>query len=382
MKTIVSIHFVAFLSVAVSVADSVVCAEDPKLVSKSTDKPSLKEKFGNQFLIGVGLEDTKVGGYSQAELALIRGQFNALTPANCMKMLSTQKQEGRFDFRDADAFTAFASAQGAKVCGHCLIWAKDERTPAWFFKDGTHAASRAVVQERMRKHIETIATRYRGKVVSWDVVNEALDDGSVDLRPSQWLSILGEDYLATAFRLARRSDPQAMLVYNDYNIELPFKREKLLRLLHKLLDQKVPIDAVGMQGHWELDTVPFRDIEETIAAIGQLGLKVMITEMDIDVIPRSRWWADGGKHREELSHLNPYPADCPPDILKRQAEQYAKLFAIFRRHSDKIARATFWDLHDGQSWLNDFPWHRRNYPLLFDRNAQGKPALDAVLAVP
>ena len=128
--------------------------------------------------------------------------------------------------------------------------------------------------------------------------------------------------------------------------------------------------------------MPYEGIEETITAIQNLGLKVMITEMDIDVIPRSRWWAEGGKYRDELARFNPYTNGCPADVLQRQAEQYRKLFSIFRRHADTIARITFWDLHDGRSWLNHFPWERVNYPLLFDRNAKPKPAFGAVLSEP
>jgi endo-1,4-beta-xylanase len=128
--------------------------------------------------------------------------------------------------------------------------------------------------------------------------------------------------------------------------------------------------------------VPYEGIEETITAIQSLGLKVMITEMDIDVIPRSRWWAEGGKYREELARFNPYTNGCPADVLQRQAERYRKLFGIFRQHMDAIAHITFWDLHDGRSWLNHFPWERVNYPLLFDRNAQPKPAFRAVLSEP
>jgi len=211
------------------------------------------------------------------------------------------------------------------------------------------------------------------------VVNEALDDGKEELRPSKWVSTLGPGFIATAFRLAHEADPAAVLVYNDYNVELPGKRAKLLRLLRGLVEQKVPIQAVGIQGHWELDRVPYKDIEETMQEIRKLGLKVMITELDLDVIPRGRWWADGGKYREEMARLNPYAAECPANVLGRQAKQYGELFALFRRQEGAVTRVSFWDLHDGRSWLNDFPWKRVNHPLLFDREARPKPAFEAVL---
>jgi endo-1,4-beta-xylanase len=224
-----------------------------------------------------------------------------------------------------------------------------------------------------------VAGHYRGKVISWDVVNEALDDGKEFIRPSKWFSIAGEDFIAESFKLARAADPDAILIYNDYNIELPAKREKLLRLLAGLKERKAPIDAVGIQGHWEIDAVPFKDIEDTIVAIAKLGLKVMITEFDIDVIPRSRWWADGGKYRKEMSRLNPYQDGCPPEVLARQAQQYGGIFEILKRHRGAVARVTFWDLHDGRSWLNYFPWRRDNHPLLFDRLAKPKPAFHTIM---
>jgi endo-1,4-beta-xylanase len=213
-------------------------------------------------------------------------------------------------------------------------------------------------------------------------VNEALDDGKADIRPSIWFSVLGEDFIAQAFEYAHVADPDAILVYNDYNTELPGKRAKLLRLLHSLQARHAPIHAVGIQGHWELDAVPYQDIEETITAIQGLGLKVMITEFDLDTIPRARWWAENGKYRPELARLNPYTNGCPAAVLVRQADQYEKLFTLFRRHADAITRISFWDLHDGRSWLNHFPWERADYPLLFDRNVQPKPAYDAVMQIP
>jgi endo-1,4-beta-xylanase len=223
-------------------------------------------------------------------------------------------------------------------------------------------------------------TRYRGRIATWDVVNEALDDGAEYLRVSGWSKPWGEEFIAKAFEYAHAADPAALLIYNDYNNELPAKRAKQLRLLRSLLEKKVPIHAVGLQGHYELDRVPFKDIEDTIVAMSQLGVKVVISELDIDVIPRGKWWADGGKHREELSRLDPYRDGCPVEVQQRQADQYVQLFRIFRRYSDTIVRVSFWNLHDGESWLNDFPWKRVNHPLLFDRQGHPKPALAAVIS--
>jgi len=296
-----------------------------------------------------------------------------------MKPDPVQRTEGRFNFTLPDAFIGFATANQLKVVGHCLVWAKDDRTPPWFFRDGTNAASRELLLQRMTTHINTVAGRYRGKIAMWDVVNEALDDGTNYLRPSGWSAVCGEEFIARAFESAHAADPEALLIYNDYNNELPAKREKILRLVRSLRAKNVPIHAIGLQGHYELDLVPFHDLEATLIAMKTLGVKVVVSELDIDVVLRGKWWADGGQHREELAKYDPYRDGCPPAILQRQAEQYAQLFRLFRQHAEVIARISFWDLHDGQSWLNDFPWKRVNHPLLFDRNGQPKPAFGAVM---
>jgi endo-1,4-beta-xylanase len=260
-----------------------------------------------------------------------------------------------------------------------LVWAKDDRTPAWFYLDGDKPASKEVLLARMKTYIETVAGRYRGKIAMWDVVNEALADGGGYLRESGWTRACGEEFIAKAFEYAHAADPDALLIYNDYNNELDGKREQMLKLLADLRARKAPVHAIGLQGHYELDKVPYAELEKTLIALRAEGMKAVVSELDIDVILRSRWWADGGKHRAEIAKINPYADGCPPEILTRQAEQYAKLFALFRRYPDVIIRVSFWNLHDGQSWLNDFPWKRANHPLLFDRQGQPKPAYHSVL---
>jgi endo-1,4-beta-xylanase len=338
---------------------------------------SLKQAARGLFEIGVGVSDHIAE--RPADWALLMTQFSYVTPENCMKPAAVQGTEGRFDFTLPDAFISFAGSNGLKVCGHCLVWAKDDRTPPWFYLDGEKPASRELLLRRMKTQIDTLASRYRGRIGRWDVVNEALDDGTNFLRPSGWVKIIGEDFIAKAFEYAHAADPKALLIYNDYNNELTGKREKLIRLVNLLRERHAPVDAIGLQGHYEIDRIPFQDIEATLVAMRNLKMKVEVSELDIDVIPRGQWWADGGKHREELAKVNPYPDGCPPDILQRQAEQYAQLFQLFRRYADVVGRISFWDLHDGQSWLNSFPWQRVNYPLLFDRQGLPKPAFGAVV---
>ena len=340
---------------------------------------SLRQSAAGLFDVGVGVNDRIPE--RAADHPLLLAQFGAVTPENCMKPAVVQAAEGAWEFGLGDAFVEFAGQNGLKVVGHCLVWAKDDRTPAWFYRDGTRAAGRELLLERMRTHVTTQVARYRGRIAMWDVVNEALSDADGEyLRPSGWSRACDEEFIAKAFEYAHAADPEAVLIYNDYNNELPGKREKQLRLIRSLRAKGVPVHAVGLQGHYEIDRVPFKEIEDTIVAVRELGLKVVISELDIDVVPRGRWWADGGKHRAELARFDPYRDGCPPDVLRRQAEQYAELFRIFRRHPDTVARVSFWNLHDGQSWLNDFPWRRTNHPLLFDRQGKPKPAFDAVMS--
>jgi endo-1,4-beta-xylanase len=295
--------------IVMALAAGAVRAEDGGAPQPAT----LKEAARGLFEIGVGLNDRIAD--RPADHALLLAQFGIVTPENCMKPAAVQAAEGQWNFTQPDAFVAFANKSGLKVVGHNLVWAKDDRTPPWFFKDGEKVASREVLLARMRQHIDTMVKRYRGRIAVWDVVNEALDDGKEFLRPSGWSKACGEEFIAKAFEYAHAADPDAVLIYNDYNNEMPGKREKQIRLLRSLREKEVPVHAVGLQGHYEIDRVPFKDIEDTLVAMRQLGVKVVVSELDIDVIPRSRWWAENGKHRDELARLDPYRDGFPQDVL-------------------------------------------------------------------
>ena len=287
---------------------------------------SLKAKFGSRFLVGVALGGQVPDDYSPIERKLILDQFSGVTPENCMKMTAIQPSEGEFHFEQADALVAFAQKNQLQVVGHTLVWAKDDRTPAWVFLDGDKPASRELVLERMHTHIRTVVSRYRGKIASWDVVNEVLDDVEPYLRPSKWLSIVGPDFVVKAFEWAHEADPDALLLYNDYNVELPKKREKLVRLIRELREKNVPLGAIGIQGHWEVDLVPFRDIDALLVSMKEQGLKVMVSELDLGVVPRGVWWADGGKNRVEVAKTNPLSAGCPPELIERKPSSTPSCF--------------------------------------------------------
>jgi endo-1,4-beta-xylanase len=358
----------------------VILAVAPAPLRAQQTPPSLRQVAKPFFSVGVGVGVRTMKRVEDWEL--LTTHFDSVTPENCMKVQSVHKIEGQFRFATADRFVRFASERTLRIVGNCLVWAKDDRTPGWFYKDGDDTASAELLLSRMQTHIATVVNRYKGKVAMWDVVNEALADGSDEyLRESGWSRATGEEFIVKAFEYAHAADPDALLIYNDYRCDTDGKRNKLIRLARMLKSRHAPVDAIGLQGHYELDSVPYEGLEEMLKAMREIGLKVVVSELDIDVVKRGRWWAEDGRYREELAVYDPYQEGCPPDVLRRQAEQYAKLFRLFLKHHDVVERVSFWNLHDGHSWLNYFPWRRVNHPLLFDRQRQPKPAFGAVARV-
>lgn len=327
--------------------------------------------------LGCAIDDVRLGQINPAELALLKRHFDVLTPENSMKPALIQPAEGRFDFEGADALVDFAESHNLEVVGHCLVW--HQQCPDWFFRDGEAPAGRDLLLERMCQHIETVVGRYRGRILGWDVVNEAIDDKDGELKQTPWIELAGDSFIALAFQAAHKADPDAELYYNDFNIEQPVKREKTLRLLKRLQKEGVRLDGVGIQGHWILDQVPYEDIEAAILDYHKMGLKVMFTELDIDVVERPDCSADISLHAEYTVEQDLYRDGCPDEILEQQADQYARLFELFHRHRDKVDRISFWGLHDGRSWLNEWPGQRTNHPLLFDRDCRPKPAYRRVI---
>jgi GH35 family endo-1,4-beta-xylanase/lysophospholipase L1-like esterase len=343
------------------------------------DRRSLRAAAGSRFKVGVGISHVVVQNPEDA--SLIRQHFQVLTPENCMKPQSIHPAEDNWNFDDADRFVDFARANKLEVVGHCLVWAKDDRTDPWMMQENGKPVSRETLLRRIETHVSTVVDRYADAATAWDVVNEAVgDSGDGLLRDSIYSRTTGIDFIVTAFKAARAKDPDALLIYNDYNDHLPGKREKVIKLLTELKHKGAPVDAYGMQGHFELGDNSLPQLRETFAALRKLGLKVVISELDIDVVTRGRWWAEGGKYRDELARYNPYQDGLPTEVADKQAREYVELFKLFIENSDIIERVSFWNLHDGQSWLNYFPWRRVNHPLLFDRDRRPKPAFDAVYA--
>jgi len=226
-----------------------------------------------------------------------------------------------------------------------------------------------------------VVGRYKGRVNGWDVVNEALnDDGTLGQTP--WLKIIGEEYIAKAFEFAHEADPKAELYYNDYSLENEAKRNGALELIKKLRAQGVPVTGVGLQGHYGMDWPSVDQLDATIAAFAKHGVKVMITELDVDVLPPAWQYhgADISRNAELQPKLNPYTNGLPDSVQQTLAKRYADLFGVFLKHRGALTRVTFWGVTDASSWLNNWPVRgRTNYPLLFDRDGRPKPAFDAVI---
>ncbi len=336
---------------------------------------SLKEAFKKDFLIGTALNAQQIEEKDPKAAVLIPQQFNAITPENIMKAEIIHPEWDRYNFDLADKIIAYGSKNNMKVNGHTLIWHSQLPPFARRMKDVDS------FKTFFNNHISTVASRYSGKIFSWDVVNEALNEDGT-MRKSIFLEKLGDDFVTEAFRLAEKASPKTELYYNDYNNEQPKKREGCITLIKKIQAAGVRIDGVGIQGHWHLGRVPLKEIEESILAYHALGLKVMFTELDIEMLPRNFQGADVNQRQASNPALNPYANGIPDSLLQQQASDYANLFKLFLKHKDKVTRVTFWGVNDGQSWLNGWPVPgRTNYPLLFDRAFQPKPAYYSVMAL-
>ncbi|MBC8095712.1 MAG: endo-1,4-beta-xylanase [Akkermansiaceae bacterium] len=343
-------------------------------------QPALKDVFKDHFLIGAALNPSQFTEANTAQAALIKKQFNSITPENVMKWEVIHPAPEHYDFGPGDRYVAFGVANGMFIIGHTLVW--HEQTPPWVFENGHGGPTdRATLLARMSNHIHTVVGRYQGRVKGWDVVNEALnEDGS--LRQTPWLKIIGEDYLVKAFEFAHAADPDAELYYNDFSIENESKRQGAIALIGKLQAAGVRVTGIGIQEHARLDWPSPELVDDTITAFGKLGVKVMITELDFNVLPaRFNDRSADVSHREAADpRLNPYTNGLPDSVQQSLARRYGELFAVYVKHSQIVERVTFWGVTDGDSWLNNWPIVGRTaHPLLFDREGRPKPALEAVI---
>lgn len=342
-------------------------------------EPALKEVFRGDFLIGAALSGTQVSNAPGCEISLVQRQFNSITPENVMKWEFIHPEPGTYAFDAADRFVALGEKHKMFIAAHTLVW--HSQTPGWVFEESGKPASREVLLRRMREHITSVVGRYKGRVKGWDVVNEALADNGT-LRQSPWMKIIGEDYIQKAFEFAHEADPAAELYYNDYGLERKSKRDGAITLIKRLMAQGINVAAVGVQGHYRLDRPLLAEVDETISAFAALGIRVMITELDVDVLPPGNrgLTADVSLREKPDAARNPYVNGLPETVQQQLAQRYADLFAVFLKHRDSISRVTFWGVNDGNSWLNDWPiGGRTSYPLLFGRDCRPKRAFEAVI---
>ncbi|MDC6387445.1 endo-1,4-beta-xylanase [Maribacter sp. PR1] len=351
------------------------CSETPK---KSTPEVrSLQDAFSKDFYVGVAINGRIIDQTDSLSLNVVKKEFNSITAENIMKSMNIHPKRDSFNFEMADKFVSLGEEYDMFIHGHTLIW--HSQLSPWFstIEDSLEFATAT------KKHVKDLAQHFRGKVDSWDVVNEALNEDGT-LRNSIFLKKMGEEYLPSAFKWTAEVDPNADLYYNDYNMTNPDKRQGAISMVKKIKEQGGKVDGIGMQGHWHLNSPSLEEIEQSILDYSALGVKVAITELDVSVLPNP-WDLEGAEisqNFENNERMNPYTKGLPDSVQVQLANRYKDIFNIFLKHRDKISRVTFWGLGDGQSWLNGFPIRgRTNYPLLFDRDLRPKAAYDSIMAL-
>jgi endo-1,4-beta-xylanase len=346
----------------------------------SSKPASLKEALKDKFHIGAALNEALITGRDTAGLRVLGQQFSAIVPENCMKSMLIHPEEGRYDFTLPDRFVALGQEHGMWITGHTLIW--HSQLSPWFCTDAEgNNVTPEVLKQRMKEHIHTIVGRYKGRIKGWDVVNEAILDNG-DWRRSKFYEILGEEFLPLAFHYAHEVDPDAELYYNDYNEWHPGKRDAIVKMIRSLKEAGIRIDAIGMQGHLDMEHPTIDEYEQSILAFAQAGVKVMITELDLSILPMPgrNVGAEVSTSFAYRQEINPYENGVPADKMQEWTNRMADFFGLFLKHRDKVTRVTTWGIADGHSWKNDFPVHgRTDYPLLFDRDYQPKAVVEQLI---
>ena len=315
---------------------------------------------------------------------IITKYFNWVVAENCMKAEVIHPQEGVYDFTLADQFVDKAKAAGLKVQGHCLIW--HSQCPQWFHhdKDGK-LVSKEVLKKRIREHIYTVVSHFKGRVDAWDVVNEAFEDDGTPRKSLFW-QILGTDYIPLAFQAAHEADPSIQLFYNDYSMYKASKVEGVCRFFKPLIQQGLPITAIGMQGHMILednkDGKYFKEYEHSINTIRDAGVPTFFSELDLTVLPNPYGFS-GANVSDLLAYrpeMDPFKNGITKEKEAEAGQYWVDFYKMLIAHRDDILRVTFWCLNDANSWRNDFPIKgRTDYATLFDRQSQPKPFIQDII---
>ncbi len=348
--------------------------------AKDSPEEGLKDALAGKFFMGAAMNTSQILGSDTVTLKIIHKHFNSVVAENCMKSGLIQPKEGEFDFELPDRFIEFAEQNNLYTVGHCLIW--HSQAPRWFFVDDQgNDVSKEVLTERIKTHIFTVVGRYKGKVDCWDVVNEAIeDDGS--WRNNKFFQIMGEEYVELAFKFAHEADPGAELLYNDYSMFHEGKREAVVRLVNDLKSKGIMVDGIGMQAHYGMDYPSLDEVEKSILAFAGTGAEVHITEMDISALPLPvrNMGAEISTSFEYQQKMNPYVNGLTDSARVAHQDRYLDFFELFLKHEEKIKRVTMWGVTDNHSWKNNFPIRgRTDYPLLFDREYQAKPIVEAII---
>ncbi len=341
-------------------------------IDDSTALPSLSEIYQDDFLLGAIFTPDNV---SDRRLELLTRHFNALTAENVMKPNAFAQSKGSYSFDRVDSL--LGQLPGFAIHGHVLVW--HSQSAAWL----NNGLNRAQAKANMEEYIGRVAGHFAGKVISWDVVNEAFVDG-IGGSPGDWRNHLrkdsawykayangagsgesGADYIYDAFVLARQADPAAVLYYNDFNETMPGKRKVIAQMTEELNTkwatdprntepERLLIEGLGMQSHYFTEDLNVSDVEATIERFIETGCEISVTELDI---PAGNW-----------TRMHKLDAETE----KKQAQLYAQLFQIYKKYSEHITRVTLWGLEDTASW------RRQGEPLLFDGSFNPKPSYYAV----
>lgn len=349
-------------------------------VEKEASQPTLKDALKGKFYIGAALNESLISGQDTAGIRVLEQQFSSIVAENCMKSMHIHPEEGRYDFTLPDQFVALGEKNNMWIIGHTLMW--HSQLSRWFCVDDKgNDVSPEVLKQRMKDHISTIVGRYKGRIQGWDVVNEAILDNG-EMRNSKFYQILGEEFMDLAFQYAHEADPNAELYYNDYNEWHVGKRETIVKMIRRFKEKGIRIDGIGMQGHIGMDYPSIEEYEETILTYANEGVKVMVTELDMSILPMPdpNVGAEISASFEYKNEINPYVNGVPAEKMQEWTNRFGEYFKLFLKHQDKISRVTMWGISDKDSWKNGFPVRgRTDYPLLFDRNYQPKPIVDYII---
>ena len=351
-----------------------------KAIGYLTEEKGLKNYFRDDFLVGVAVGSRIIMGNNAEMLDLITREFNAITSENSMKWGLIHPKDELWRFEEPSRLIEFGEKNNMHIQGHVLVW--HSQAPRDLFADAEgNQISKEALMKRLETHILTLVDKYKGRIHSWDVVNESITPEG--FRKSKWFTICGPEFMERSFQLAHEADPKCQLIYNDYNEEDPQRRQHIIDMVKDFKKRGIPIHGIGMQGHINLEGTNLMEWEKSIEAFAAEGMRVSVTELDVDVLPynwsRTSETSFGIQYSKEL---DPYIVELPKEVDDKLTRRYEEIFKILLKHRDKIDRVTFWGVSDDVSWKNNFPIRgRTNYPLLFDRQHQPKNAYFAVSAL-